>query len=219
MFESGFFDSTTAVLLDNGFYRGNKAKDAAFMAAFFAAFVDNGVSRADGSFEVSATTGMTVVRKPGQAYINGYMCRDDESAAKVLTSAATAKTVYHVLELDISSGEITEKWLENPGSNFPVRTSSRWQLATAKITVPANAAEIAASNIEDLRADVEWCGTVASAGSVLALKEYVDRIYASINEIPSVGSSGLRPILLTSTDPGAGSKTNEPDGTVTMVYE
>lgn len=218
MFESGFFDSTTAVLLDNGFYRGNKAKDAAFMAAFFAAFVDNGVSRGDESFKVSATTGMTVVRKQGQAYINGYMCRDDESAAKVLTSAATAKTVYHVLELDISSGEITEKWLENPGSDFPVRTSNRWQLATAKITVPANAAEIEASNIADLRADVEWCGTVASAGSVLALKEYVDRIYASINAVPGVNEVGKRPIVLTATDPGEGSATAYADGTIVGVF-
>lgn len=219
MFESGFFDSTTAVLLDNGFYRGNKAKDAAFMAAFFAAFVDNGVSRADGSFEVSATTGMTVVRKPGQAYINGYMCRDDESAAKVLTSAATAKTVYHVLELDISSGEITEKWLENPGSDFPVRAATHWQLATTKINVKANAAEIAASDIVDLRADTEWCGTVASAGSVLALKEYVDNIYRSIISVPGVEKTGLRPIKLTTIDPGEGSETAEADGTVLIVYE
>lgn len=218
MLESGFFDSTTAVLLDNGFYQGDKAKNAAFMAAFFAAFVDNGVSRGEGSFRVTASTGMTVIRQPGQAYINGYMCRDSESAAHTIAAGSSAKTVYHVLDLDTVNGEITEEWVENPGSDFPVRTSSRWQLATAKITVPANAAEIAASNIVDLRADVEWCGTVASAGSVLALKEYVDRIYASINAVPGVNEVGKRPIVLTATDPGEGSATAYADGTIVGVF-
>ena len=80
------------------------------------------------------------------------------------------------------------------------------------------AAEIAASNIADLRADVEWCGTVASAGSVLALKEYVDRIYASINAVPGVNEVGKRPIVLTATDPGEGSATAYADGTIVGVF-
>ena len=219
MFESGFFDSTTAELMDNGFYKGDKAKDAAFMASFFAAFVDNGVSRAEGSFQVEASTGMTVIRRPGQAFINGYMCKDAESAAHTITAGSTAKTVYHVLDLDTVNGEITEEWLENPGSDFPARTAAHWQLATTKINVKANAAEIAASDIVDLRADTEWCGTVASAGSVLALKTYVDNIYQSIISVPGVESTGLRPIKLTTIDPGAGSESAEENGTVVFIYE
>jgi hypothetical protein len=146
----GFFDSTTAELV-NGFYRGNKAQDAAFFARREAAIVGNGVYQ--GAFVITAGVGLTAERSPGQAWINGYYCYDDDLETVEFTAG---NTYYYVLRLHTGDGEITEQWLTS--YTEPVRTGYVYDLLLAVITIPPGEINLTANMICDRRGDSAVCG-------------------------------------------------------------
>ena len=216
--DAGFFDSTELVQLENGFYQGNKAKSADFMASFFAGFVTNGV-RGEDPFAVTVS-GNSVTVGPGKVYINGRMGLNEGTVTGNVADFSVLKTIYIVLQLDIPSQEMVMVGVVNPSSDFPSRKSAGiWQLAVARITIPAGATELTKDMVEDLRDDQEWCGRATAEGSIMALKEYVDGLYRSITAVPDVEKYGLRPIALSTIDPGAGSASGEPDGTMLFIFE
>ena len=149
-FACGFFDSTTATLV-NGFYQGNKAKDAAFFAHRENAIVGNGIY--DGSFVVAPSSGLTVSRTAGRGWIQGYYCYDDSAKTKLLTANATH---YYVLRLHLGDGEITEQWLTT--YTDPVRDGNTYDLYLAKVVIPNGTVTINSGMITDYRNDVTKCG-------------------------------------------------------------
>ena len=155
--QSGFFDSTTAELV-GGFYRGNKAKDAAFMAAWLKNIVRSGYNPAiPDCYKVAPSSGLEVSRSPGAAYLEGYFCYDNSAKAQVLTANHTHVCV---LRLDSSAGTITETWLVDPTLNtdYPKRTGNYYDLVLATVAIPSGAATVTANMITDNRDDFDLCG-------------------------------------------------------------
>lgn len=163
-FECGFFDSTSAELV-NGFYRGNKAKDASFLAKLLSNTIRSGYNPAiENCFKITPGGGMTVSRAPGAAFIEGYFCYDDEATTATL---AAGSTYAYVLQLDTGNGIISEVWLKNKidGTDYPIREGNFYDLVIAVIAVPPGAAAVTADMIADKRNDFNYCGYMKMAAA------------------------------------------------------
>lgn len=155
--QSGFFDSTSATVV-GGFYRGNKAKDAAFLAAWLKNIVRSGYNPSiENCFKIVPSSGLTVSRSAGAAFLEGYFCYDDTAKTQLLTANHT-----HVclLRLDSSDGTIIETWLTDPTpvTDYPKRAANLYDLVLAVVVVPSGAAAVTADMITDKRDDFDLCG-------------------------------------------------------------
>lgn len=187
--DTGFFDSITAELI-NGFYQGNKAKPAAFMAAWIKSIVRSGYNPAiTDCFKVVPSAALTVSRSIGAAFLEGYYCEDVAAATHVLTAAHTHVCI---MRLDSTAGTITETWLIDPvlDTDYPLRVANNYDLVLATIVVPAETVTVTADMITDNRDDFDLCGyaKMAAAGNyefsgMLELDGKVNPIRISANII------------------------------------
>ena len=215
----GFFDSENFEMIDGKFVKGDRAVDSAFFRRFVRALADNGVGEGD-SLRVVNPSGLAFRWTAGYAFVEGAFFSLAENIGNALEmvpesiyiEAQYARTIYAVLKLDIARRTFDTEWVENPGEDFPTRTSSVYQLVLARITIPANSTT---ATVEDLRDDPVWCGRTVSEGTVRRLKE---ELLGLINAVPGVNEVGKRPIVLTATDPGEGSSTTYADGTIIGVF-
>lgn len=151
--ECGFFDSTEIIEVIGGYPRGDKAQDAEFFAEFFSDIIGNGVRPSPSStFQVLPQSGMQVQMRPGKCYIKGHMAWDKEAETLTVTAGTT---VYAVFRFNAASEDITRLLSESVQ-----RSGSIYDLAVARITVPAGAVEVTDDMIEDLRSDPDYCGYV-----------------------------------------------------------
>lgn len=151
--ECGFFDSTEIIEVIGGYPRGDKAQDAEFFAEFFSDIIGNGVRPSPSStFQVLPQSGMQVQMRPGKCYIHGHMAWDKEVETLTVTAGTT---VYVVFRFNAASEDITRLLSESVQ-----RSGSIYDLAVARITVPAGAVEVTDDMIEDLRSDPDYCGYV-----------------------------------------------------------
>lgn len=151
--ECGFFDSTEIIEVIGGYPRGDKAQDAEFFAEFFSDIIGNGVRPSPSStFQVLPQSGMQVQMRPGKCYIHGHMAWDKEVETLTVTAGTT---VYAVFRFNAASEDITRLLSESVQ-----RSGSIYDLAVARITVPAGAVEVTDDMIEDLRSDPDYCGYV-----------------------------------------------------------
>ena len=162
---SSFFNS----LVDGaGIY--DREYNAEDFAEYFASFIGNGVY-ADSANEllVSAVGGnMSVSVATGSAWINGYYYANKSAKNLTLSIAdgSNDRTDYIVIKLDLINREITadiEEGTPSPQATPPAlqRDSDTWEIAIAKVLVPANATSISQANITDTRADNTVCGWVS----------------------------------------------------------
>ena len=159
--QSGFFDSTVLVETEGGILVGDKAKDAAWFAAYFAQFIGNGIyPNPANNFQITLDGGMTVRRNPGACFINGYTAIDAEAAVYTIPAAGAARTYYYVMRLDTGEGVISETVISDPPLP-PVREGFVYDLVLAVIRVPANAAALTYAMVTDTRWDSSLCGVVA----------------------------------------------------------
>lgn len=176
--ECGFFDSTEIVEeVGGGYPRGDKAQDAEFFAGFFSDIIGDGVLPSPSSaFQVLPQSGMQVQMRPGKCYIHGYMAWDTEAAALTVTAGTT---VYAVFRLNTDSGEITRLLAESIQ-----RSGSVYDLAVARITVPAGAVEVTDDMIEDLRSDPDYCGYVQKITDEAAteMREDIGQIQTELSQ-------------------------------------
>ena len=152
----GPFDSTSVVETVQGFPKGNRAVDAAFIASLISCFVTDGVL-GTGDFAVSAGDGLSVSVAAGCAWARGYMARLDTPATFELTPGCT---FVLCVRFNISGGEATLSAFKND-SSLPVRSSGTFDLVLARVEVPTGASAITAAMITDLRSGSS-CGYVAS---------------------------------------------------------
>lgn len=156
--KSSFFNSVS----------GDRKYSAEDWAAYFAAFVGNGVYAApsDG-LQVVAATGMGITIKAGKGFINGYFYRLTVDLSKTLSVAdglysridrvvlrwsLLERTMYvHVLEGTPSS---------NPTPQPLTRDVETYEIALADVLVGQGVTEIIQSNITDQRANTDLCGIV-----------------------------------------------------------
>ncbi len=158
----GFFDSTSIVTTVNGFPVGNNARSASFFARYFSSFIGNGVLQKEDSFRVVPLANTVVQIQPGSAFVRGYFCYDDEPNSITITPDPNATGVFTlVLRLNLDDGNFSFR-VGSADDNFPIRNASTYDLALARITVPAATAVLTESMITDLRADETVCGFVKS---------------------------------------------------------
>lgn len=230
-FDYGFFDSTSATLTDSGFYKGNKAKDAAFFRRMLSAFIDSGVVMRDAdSFAVKAYLG-NPQWQPGAAFLKGAFCYDTETESYTVTASSAEQKIYAVLWFNSVTGEMGKRWETEPGEDFPKRTDTYWEIVPAVVTVPANVSVVTDDMITDLRLDSDWCGAITSTASVAALRVYVDNKFLSVAPDIAAGKAasealeskdvtvmGYRKIYAGTADLTAGNSDLE-TGAIYCVYE
>lgn len=195
--QTGFFDSTTAELV-NGFYQGNKAKDAAFLAKLFNNFIRSGYNPSvEDCFKIVPDSGLTVSRSAGAAFLQGYFCYDDSAKTQLLTANHTHVCI---MRLDSSEGTITETWLTDPTpvTDYPKRAANIYDLVLAIVTIPSGAATVTADMITDKRDDFDYCGYAKLAPAsnlewddMLELDGKVNPVRISANIVDVTGSKTL----------------------------
>jgi len=142
-----------------------------YFARLFSALAQNGI--VGDSFEVTASGGMTLNIAPGRALIEGHFCYDTSAAALTVGAASSARSDLVVLRLDAEARMISLELVQ--GASSPVRTANVYELAIARIDIPADAAAVTSSMLTDLRGDANYCGFAGALVSVDAvLSPYSD---------------------------------------------
>lgn len=152
----GLFDSTEIIQTVDGYPQGNKAETADFFAHALAGLSGNGIppTPAD-AFKVTANGSMAISVAPGYCYINGYHAWNDETTALTIPDASAARSVYVSMRLNLLNGEITLI-----SDTAFTRAESIYDLALARIDIPANSAAITADMVTDLRGNSNYCGVL-----------------------------------------------------------
>ena len=152
---SGFFPSVN----------GDRKYTNDFLAQWVHSFIGNGVY--DGDFAVTAGENMNVVLPKGQAWINGYYCRNDgniilpiENADGVLNRKDIVVLRWNINTRDITAKVLTGKFASEPIAPPIVRSAEQFDLKLAEISIPAGTTAITQSLITDTRLDNDVCGIV-----------------------------------------------------------
>lgn len=160
----GPFNSTSVVETVNGFPRGDKAVDAAFLASMFSSFISDGVCpSSDSALRVQTSSDLSVCVSPGIIWAKGYMAKLDSPVTLDL-SAGHNFTVF--LRLNLSQGNWSLGVYMDDSGWIPVRTDVVHDMVLGIVTVPSDASEVTSSMISDKRSDASVCGF---AGNVLAV--------------------------------------------------
>lgn len=157
---SGFFNSVN----------GDRKYDAARFAEYFASFIGNGVfPNPSTNLQVVAQTtpDMTVIVRPGKAWINGYILINDDD---YILQLDPADGVLHridrvVARYDVEDREIRLEIKKGTFASTPVapalqRDADAYELALADIYVANGVISITQANITDQRLNTSLCGIV-----------------------------------------------------------
>ena len=156
--KSSFFNSVS----------GDRKYSAEDWAAYFAAFVGNGVYAApsDG-LQVVAATGMGITIKAGKGFINGYFYQLTVDLSKTLS---VADGLYSRIDRVVLRWSLLERRmyvhvLEGTPSSTPTapdlsRDVETYEIALADVLVGQGVTEIVQSNITDRRSSTSLCGIV-----------------------------------------------------------
>lgn len=157
---SGFFNSVN----------GDRKYDASKFAEYFASFIGNGVfPNPSTNLQVVAQTtpDMTVIVRPGKAWINGYILINDDD---YILQLDPADGVLHridriVARYDVADREIRLEVKKGTFASSPVapalqRDADGYELALGDIYVAKGVTSITQANITDLRLNTELCGIV-----------------------------------------------------------
>lgn len=158
----GLFDSTAVAEEVNGFPVGNKAQTADFFARYFASFVRSGIcGKNESGFQVIPAGGLSVRVLPGEAFLQGYFCFEDEAQTVTFPYSGTAREMTLVLRLDTDMGEIAAKWIpQTQAAGLPLRENGKYDLVLARVDLPEGCEVITADLITDLRDEEDVCGFV-----------------------------------------------------------
>jgi len=158
---SGFFNSVN----------GDRKYDAARFAEYFASFISNGVfPNPSTNLQVVAQTipDMTVIVRPGKAWINGYILINDgdyvlqlDPADGVLNRIDRVVARYDVKDREIRLEVKKGTFASSPVAPTLQRDADAYELGIADIYVAAGAVSISQANITDLRMNSNYCGIVA----------------------------------------------------------
>lgn len=158
--KSSFFNSVS----------GDRKYSAEDWAAYFAAFVGNGVyANPSNGLQVMASTGMGITIKAGKGFINGYFYQLTMDMSKTLS---VADGLYSRIDRVVLRWSLLERSmyvhvLEGTPSSTPTapvlsRDVEVYEIALADILVGRGVTEIIQSNITDRRANSDLCGIVTA---------------------------------------------------------
>ncbi len=121
----------------------------------------------------TAIGGMKVETKPGTMLIQGYS-KKVAKATRTFITTDTERVAVELYRLNTNTGEITAIWRDvkmfgsdiilspEDGDEIPLRGGGYYDILICKVTIPANALEITADMVEDLRPNENYCGYVRS---------------------------------------------------------
>lgn len=160
--QSYFFN---AIKDEQGYDRVYDSED---VTSYLDKIVGNGVfPNPSTNLQVQASSGMNVVVKAGQGWINGHKMISTTdlpltiAAADVLLGRIDAVIFYfdmNTREMGITVKQGTKA--ANPVAPVMTRTTSRWEMCLAEITVAKQVTSITAANIKDTRGNSSVCGYV-----------------------------------------------------------
>lgn len=162
---SGFFN---AQLLDGAYDRQYEAED---FSKYFELFFGDGVfvNPAD-QLMVSASSGLNISIKAGNAFIKGHYYELLEDTTMTIPASSSPRRVDVCLVLNMTDRTITRKLLVSQGSgnsipalSAPTNTENVRELKLATIPIPAGTSTITNSMITDLRPNEVYCGYVKGA--------------------------------------------------------
>lgn len=158
--KSSFFNSVS----------GDRKYSAEDWAAYFAAFVGNGVyANPSNGLQVMASTGMGITIKAGKGFINGYFYQLTMDMSKTLS---VADGLYSRIDRVVLRWSLLERSmyvhvLEGTPSSTPTapvlsRDVEVYEIALADILVGQGVTEVIQSNITDRRSNTDLCGIVTA---------------------------------------------------------
>ena len=157
---SGFFNSVN----------GDRKYDARRFAEYFASFIGNGIfPNPSTNLQVVAQTipDMTVIVRPGKAWINGYiLINDDDYILQLEPADGVLNRIDRVVaRYDTADREIRLEVKKGTFASTPVapalqRDVDAYELALADIYVANGVISITQANITDQRLNSELCGVV-----------------------------------------------------------
>ena len=162
---SGYFFNA---INDNGVY--DRIYNAEDVTSYLDGFVRNGVFQiTSDALQVQPSSDMTVVVRSGQGWIDGHKLVNDADllltldGSDVLLNRIDAVIFY----VDYTAREMgIEVKKGTPASSAVApsltRTSSRWELCLAQVSVAKQTTAISASMITDTRGNTNLCGFVAA---------------------------------------------------------
>ncbi len=150
---------------------------------YFKLFVGNGVfaSPVD-QLKVVAGSGMTVIVRPGWAFINGHWYHNDENLELELTenTGSITRTDSIMVRFNESSRSINTLVLE--GETEVHRGDTIYDLKIAEISAPPRAVALTNVNITDTRPNEEVCGFVKGLVEVVNTKDLFEQFQAIFDE-------------------------------------
>lgn len=155
----GPFDSRSVVQIMNGFPRGDKAVDAAFLASMISSLIGDGVVNTNGyDFYVRPDTGLAVRVSPGTAWSGGYMAK---SSSEVKFDLAPGHTYTVFIRINMAASEASVMLSADGEGNVPQKNSSVRDLVLAEIRLSSGAESVSAEMITDKRS-TGLCGYVSA---------------------------------------------------------
>lgn len=147
----------------------DRAYSAADWAAYFAAFLTNGVFPVGSQLQVTAGTGMQVIVSDGKGWINGYGYRNDSTMTLSIDAAdgALNRIDRIIMRWSRTARAINLAVLKGTAASSPtapalIRSADYYDLCIAQIAVNAGIVAIQAAHITDKRLDTSVCGIVSS---------------------------------------------------------
>lgn len=174
---SGFFDA----ILSGGSY--DRIYSSSDFDELFKMFFTSGVRLTDGTdLKVNAKTGLTVTVKAGRAFLDGKWYSLPEDTDLTLPANTTSNPLKYAICItkDQSQRKCTRSY--RTGDMTPVRSSSKYELIIAIVTVGVGVSSISQSNIQDTRADLEYCGLVQAAVQNVDFTELFTQFSAQMQE-------------------------------------
>lgn len=159
MLETSMFFNASIESIATG--NPDKVYYAADVAKYFSILIGNGVFlNPANQLKVEAGDALTIIVKPGSAWIDGYayVLEGEKEITLELNTTEQTKHYYVCCTLKLSERKIETVVREIGTVNYPVNDGNTHELILAQIELPTAASVISNSMITDKRPYTEYCG-------------------------------------------------------------
>lgn len=188
----GFFDSEIIGYDDEGMPLFDRAESSDFLAMFISQIISDGVLALPGdSFQVIASSGMTLKVRPGFGIIRGRFAVDKQEYEIQIPNAPSsykridrvvlrANYLQRLCEIVVKEG--TPAANPEPPELLRPASGDYYELCLATVTVNSNQTVISQTHITDTRYDSQVCGVVTQVIDHLDTSEFHIQLQQFFNE-------------------------------------
>lgn len=150
---------------------------------YFALFVGNGVfASPTNQLKVMAGQGMSVVVRPGWAFINGHWYHNDTDKVLMIPYNSATSSRIDSVKVRLSEADRTILALEFADETDVIRGENVYDLKLAEIIVQPGATSISDAWITDTRPNEAVCGFVKGLMDVITTADLFEQYNAIFNE-------------------------------------